>query len=145
MPKENPNANLESFFSLACCVRWLGSIRLIELSYVGFILIHGAHRKYQCNTMPIGLGCTLAAGYLIREHIVQNENRDNTLSPALVVFYWLYRKLVIFLKCINTTSSNWKIVVERIGSLSEEVEIATNVKLNPLYIADRRDEIEFVR
>ena len=29
-----------------------------------------------------------------------------------------------------------KIIEERIGSLSEEVEIATNVKLNPLYIAD---------
>jgi hypothetical protein len=38
-----------------------------------------------------------------------------------------------------------KINDDRIGSLSEEVEIATNVKLNPLYIADRRDEIEFVR
>jgi hypothetical protein len=25
------------------------------------------------------------------------------------------------------------------------VEIATNVKLNPLYIADRKDEIEFLR
>jgi 1-deoxy-D-xylulose 5-phosphate reductoisomerase len=38
-----------------------------------------------------------------------------------------------------------KIIDERIGSLTEEVEIATNVKLNPLYIADRKDEIEFVR
>ena len=38
-----------------------------------------------------------------------------------------------------------KIVEERIGSLNEEVEIATNVKLNPLYIADRKDEIEFLR
>jgi transcriptional regulator of heat shock response len=38
-----------------------------------------------------------------------------------------------------------KIIEERIGSLSEEVEVATNVKLNPLYIADRKDEIEFVR
>ena len=38
-----------------------------------------------------------------------------------------------------------KIIEERIGSLAEEVEIATNVKLNPLYIADRKDEIEFVR
>jgi hypothetical protein len=27
-----------------------------------------------------------------------------------------------------------KIIEERIGSLTEEVEIATNVKLNPLYI-----------
>jgi hypothetical protein len=35
-----------------------------------------------------------------------------------------------------------KIVEERIGSLREEVEIATNVKLNPLYIIDRKDEIE---
>ena len=38
-----------------------------------------------------------------------------------------------------------KIIEERIGSLTEEVEIATNVKLNPLYITDRKDEIEFLR
>ena len=38
-----------------------------------------------------------------------------------------------------------KIIEERIGTLTEEVEIATNVRLNPLYIADRKDEIEFVR
>ena len=37
-----------------------------------------------------------------------------------------------------------QIIEERTGSLTEEVEIATNVKLNPLYIADRRDEIEFL-
>lgn len=36
-----------------------------------------------------------------------------------------------------------KIIEETIGSLREEVEIGTNVKLNPLYVADRRDEIEF--
>ena len=36
-----------------------------------------------------------------------------------------------------------KIIEEKIGSLREEVEIATNVKLNPLYIADGKDEIEF--
>jgi hypothetical protein len=36
-----------------------------------------------------------------------------------------------------------KIIEQTIGSLREEVEIGTNVKLNPLYIADRRDEIEF--
>jgi hypothetical protein len=35
-----------------------------------------------------------------------------------------------------------KIIEVRIGSLTEEVEIATNVKLNPLYIVDRKDEIE---
>ena len=35
-----------------------------------------------------------------------------------------------------------KLIEERIGSLVEEVEIATNVKLNPLYIVDRKDEIE---
>jgi hypothetical protein len=35
-----------------------------------------------------------------------------------------------------------KIIAERISSLREEVEIATNVKLNPLDIIDRKDEIE---
>jgi hypothetical protein len=35
-----------------------------------------------------------------------------------------------------------KIIEERIGSLREEVEIATNVKLNSLYIIDLKDEIE---
>jgi hypothetical protein len=34
-----------------------------------------------------------------------------------------------------------KLIEERIGSLKEEVEIGTNVKLNPIYIVDRRDEI----
>jgi hypothetical protein len=38
-----------------------------------------------------------------------------------------------------------QIIEEKIGSLREEVEIGTNVKLNPLYIADRRDEIEFLQ
>ena len=38
-----------------------------------------------------------------------------------------------------------KIIEERIGSLRGEVEIATNVKLNPLYIIDRKDEIESLR
>jgi hypothetical protein len=38
-----------------------------------------------------------------------------------------------------------KIIEERTGSLTEEVEIVTNVKLNPLYIADRKDEIEFLQ
>jgi hypothetical protein len=37
-----------------------------------------------------------------------------------------------------------KIIEESIGSLTEEVEIATNVKLNQLYIADRKDEIELL-
>jgi hypothetical protein len=35
-----------------------------------------------------------------------------------------------------------KIIEKRIGSLIEEVEIATNVQLAPLYIVDRKDEIE---
>jgi hypothetical protein len=35
-----------------------------------------------------------------------------------------------------------KIIVVRIGSLIEEVEIATNVKLNSLYIANLKDELE---
>jgi hypothetical protein len=38
-----------------------------------------------------------------------------------------------------------KIIEEKLGSLREEVEIATNVKLNPLYIEDRKDEIEFLQ
>lgn len=38
-----------------------------------------------------------------------------------------------------------KIIEEKIGSLKEEVEVSTNVKLNPLYIADRKDEIEFLQ
>jgi hypothetical protein len=38
-----------------------------------------------------------------------------------------------------------KVIEEKIGSLKEEVEIGTNVKLNPLYIADRRGEIEFLQ
>lgn len=38
-----------------------------------------------------------------------------------------------------------KIIQERMDSLKEEVETGTNVKLNPLYIADSKDEIEFVR
>ena len=35
-------------------------------------------------------------------------------------------------------------VEKRVGSPTKEVEIATTVKLNPLYIADRKDEIEFL-
>ena len=38
-----------------------------------------------------------------------------------------------------------KIIEERIGSLREEVEIATNVKLNPLYIIELKDEIVSLR
>ena len=38
-----------------------------------------------------------------------------------------------------------KIVDEKIGTLKEEVEIGTNVKLNMLYIDDRRDEIQFLQ
>ena len=38
-----------------------------------------------------------------------------------------------------------KIVNEKIGALKEEVEIGTNVKLNVLYLADGRDEIEFLQ
>lgn len=38
-----------------------------------------------------------------------------------------------------------EIVEEKTGSLIEEVEIATNVKLNPLYIDDRRDEIQYLQ
>jgi hypothetical protein len=37
-----------------------------------------------------------------------------------------------------------KIIEKRTGSLREEIEMATNVQLSPLYIADRRDEVEFL-
>jgi hypothetical protein len=42
----------------------------------------------------------------------------------------------------NKLSELQKIIGEKIVSLKEEVEIGTNVKLNPQYIADRQDEIE---
>ena len=35
--------------------------------------------------------------------------------------------------------------MKRLDHFKEEVEIGTNVKLNVLYIADRRDEIEFLQ
>lgn len=38
-----------------------------------------------------------------------------------------------------------KIIEKRIGSLKEEIEIATNVKLNPLYVIDLADEVESLR
>jgi hypothetical protein len=34
-----------------------------------------------------------------------------------------------------------KVIHEKIGSLIEEVEIGTNVKLKPLYIADRLEGV----
>jgi len=38
-----------------------------------------------------------------------------------------------------------KIIEERMGSLTEEVEIATNARMNPLYLIDRKDELESLR
>ena len=38
-----------------------------------------------------------------------------------------------------------KIIDGKIASLKKEVENRTNAKLNPLYLADRRDEIEFLQ
>jgi hypothetical protein len=38
-----------------------------------------------------------------------------------------------------------KIIGEKIGALTEEVQIGTSMKLNPLYIADRWDEIQFLQ
>jgi hypothetical protein len=38
-----------------------------------------------------------------------------------------------------------KIIEERIGSLREEIEVATNVRFSPLYIADRQDEVQFLQ
>ena len=37
------------------------------------------------------------------------------------------------------------IVNEKNGALKEEVEIGTNVKLNPLYMTDRKDEKEVLQ
>jgi transcriptional regulator of heat shock response len=37
-----------------------------------------------------------------------------------------------------------KIIEKRTSSLREEIETAINVQLSPLYIADRRDEVEFL-
>jgi hypothetical protein len=37
-----------------------------------------------------------------------------------------------------------KIIDKKIGALKEEVEIARNIKLNPLYTADSKDEIQFL-
>ncbi len=37
-----------------------------------------------------------------------------------------------------------EIIEERISSLKEEVEVASNVQLDPLYMADRRDEIQLL-
>lgn len=37
------------------------------------------------------------------------------------------------------------VIEVRIGSLIEDVEIGTNAKLNTLYIADQRDEIQFLQ
>ena len=44
----------------------------------------------------------------------------------------------------NKLSELQKIIGEKIVSLKEEVEIGTNVKLNPPYIADTQNEIEFL-
>lgn len=38
-----------------------------------------------------------------------------------------------------------EIIDVRIGSLIEEIEIGTNVKLDPVYIADQRDELQFLQ
>lgn len=38
-----------------------------------------------------------------------------------------------------------KIIEERIGLLTKEVENVTNVKLNALYIVARKDEVEFLQ
>jgi hypothetical protein len=38
-----------------------------------------------------------------------------------------------------------KTIEEKIGLLTKEVEDVTNVKLNALYIVDRKDEVEFLQ
>ena len=71
---------------------------------------------------------------------------DETLSPS-------YNRVLLIISSIGSHHIMSKhklvelqqIIEEKIGSLNEEVEIGTNVKLNPLYIADRKDEIEFLQ
>ena len=74
----------------------------------------------------------------------QTKSRPYTLplSPCFIDYNanWL-----VIGHAKTQTSRVQKIIEERIGSLTEKVEIATNVKLNPLYIADRKDEIETLR
>ena len=38
-----------------------------------------------------------------------------------------------------------KLIEVKTGSLLEEVEVGTNAKLSALYIADKRDEIQFLQ
>lgn len=38
-----------------------------------------------------------------------------------------------------------KIIEEKIGLLTKEVENVSNVKLNSLYIVDRKDQVEFLQ
>jgi hypothetical protein len=71
---------------------------------------------------------------------------DRTVSlpqPSMCLAGYVTSWLVIGLMSKHKLLELQKIIEETIGSLREEVEISTNVKLNPLYIADRRDEIEF--
>ena len=69
-------------------------------------------------------------------------NHGDTLSPSsireLLVISQTGRSLVMQKHMLLELS---KIISERIGSLMEELEIATNVNLNSLYLADLKDEI----
>ena len=71
---------------------------------------------------------------------------DEILSPS-------YNRVLLIISSIGSHHIMSKhklielqlIIEEKIGSLNEEVEIGTNVKLNPLYITDRKDEIDFLQ
>lgn len=65
-----------------------------------------------------------------------SARRNPLIISNLIQYYGMRIHILIELQ---------KIIEVRIGSLIEEVEIATNVKLNPLYIVDRKDEIESLR
>ena len=38
-----------------------------------------------------------------------------------------------------------KIIEEKISALTEEIRVALNLKLNSLYISDRKDKVEFLQ
>jgi hypothetical protein len=67
-------------------------------------------------------------------------DRVGCSPPDLFVHCSLYHQLTE-----HKLSELNKIIEETIGSLKEEVQVGTNVKLNPLYVADRRDESELMR
>ena len=68
--------------------------------------------------------------------IIRDSNRVLLVISQLTSYWFMSKHKLIELQ---------KVIDKKIGSLNEEVEIGTNVKLNPLYIEDRKDEIDFLQ